>query len=118
MQSPHSHLTIATTAAPIAITVRARSTIAGAYSDLLDAAIERVEARNSAVNAVVMPLYDYGRKAIEDGLGYQSYMMIFPETGQGIVVMTGSDNGTTLATALIHRAAAAYGWPPFGALPD
>ena len=37
-------------------------------NDLLDAAIERVEARNSAVNAVAMPLYDYGRKAIEDGL--------------------------------------------------
>ena len=36
--------------------------------DLLDAAIERVEARNPAVNAVVMPLYDYGRKAIVDGL--------------------------------------------------
>jgi Asp-tRNA(Asn)/Glu-tRNA(Gln) amidotransferase A subunit family amidase len=36
--------------------------------DLLEAAIERVEARNAAVNAVVMPLYDYGRKAIEDGL--------------------------------------------------
>jgi hypothetical protein len=37
-------------------------------SDLLEAAIERVEARNAAVNAVVMPLYDYGRKAIADGL--------------------------------------------------
>ena len=36
--------------------------------DLLDAAIERMEARNQAVNAVVMPLYDYGRKAIADGL--------------------------------------------------
>jgi amidase len=36
--------------------------------DLLDAAIERVEARNPAVNAIVMPLYDYGRKAIADGL--------------------------------------------------
>ena len=36
--------------------------------DLLEAAIERVEARNQAVNAVVMPLYDYGRKAIADGL--------------------------------------------------
>ena len=51
-------------------------------------------------------------------VGYQSYMLIFPETGQGIVVMTGSDNGTTLATALIHRAALAYGWPPLSALPD
>src|SRR5215813_13491805 len=36
--------------------------------DLLDAAIERVEARNQAVNAVVMPLYDYARKAMADGL--------------------------------------------------
>src|SRR5262245_31066577 len=37
-------------------------------AELLDAAIERVETRNPAVNAVVMPLYDYGRKAIADGL--------------------------------------------------
>jgi Asp-tRNA(Asn)/Glu-tRNA(Gln) amidotransferase A subunit family amidase len=36
--------------------------------DLLEAAIARVEARNPAVNAVVMPLYDYARKAIDDGL--------------------------------------------------
>jgi Asp-tRNA(Asn)/Glu-tRNA(Gln) amidotransferase A subunit family amidase len=37
-------------------------------SDLLEAAIERVEARNGAVNAVTMPLYDYGRRAIAAGL--------------------------------------------------
>ncbi|HEY7759932.1 MAG TPA: amidase [Burkholderiales bacterium] len=36
--------------------------------ELLDAAIERVEARNPAVNAVVMKLYDYGEKAIAEGL--------------------------------------------------
>jgi Asp-tRNA(Asn)/Glu-tRNA(Gln) amidotransferase A subunit family amidase len=36
--------------------------------ELLDAAIERVEARNPAVNAVVMKLYDHGRKTIADGL--------------------------------------------------
>ena len=36
--------------------------------DLLEAAIERVEARNPSINAVVMKLYDYGRKAITDGL--------------------------------------------------
>ncbi len=36
--------------------------------ELLEGAIERVEARNPAVNAVVMKLYDYGRKAIADGL--------------------------------------------------
>jgi amidase len=36
--------------------------------ELLEAAIELVEARNPAVNAVIMKLYDYGRKAIADGL--------------------------------------------------
>jgi amidase len=36
--------------------------------ELLDAAIERVDARNPAVNAVTMKLYDYGKKAIADGL--------------------------------------------------
>jgi len=36
--------------------------------ELLDAAIERVEARNPAINAVTMKLYDYGRKAIAGGL--------------------------------------------------
>jgi Asp-tRNA(Asn)/Glu-tRNA(Gln) amidotransferase A subunit family amidase len=36
--------------------------------ELLDAAMERVEARNPSVNAVVMKLYDYGRQAIAAGL--------------------------------------------------
>ena len=36
--------------------------------ELLEAAIECVEARNTAVNAVVMKLYDNGRKAIAEGL--------------------------------------------------
>ena len=36
--------------------------------ELLEAAIERVESRNGAINAVTMPLYDYGKKAIQDGL--------------------------------------------------
>jgi CubicO group peptidase (beta-lactamase class C family) len=43
-------------------------------------------------------------------VGYQSYVLLFPVRGQGMVVMTSSDNGSTLATALIRRAAAVYGW--------
>jgi amidase len=35
---------------------------------LLEAAIERVEARNPQVNAVIMKLYDHGRRAIAAGL--------------------------------------------------
>ena len=36
--------------------------------ELLEAAIERVESRNDAVNAVTNKLYDEGRRAIHDGL--------------------------------------------------
>ena len=51
-------------------------------------------------------------------VGFQGYLLIYPETGQGIVVMTDSDYGTTLAEALIRRAAAVYRWPPLGDLAD
>src|SRR5437016_9797783 len=37
-------------------------------ADLPEAAIDRVEARNPLVNAVVIKLYDYGRRVIADGL--------------------------------------------------
>ena len=37
-------------------------------AELLEAAIERVEARNPRVNAVVMTLYDLGRQALAEGL--------------------------------------------------
>ena len=37
-------------------------------AELLEAAVERVEARNPAINAVTMKLYDFGRKMIADGL--------------------------------------------------
>ncbi len=49
----------------LAALVRRKEVSAG---ELLEAAIDRVEARNAAVNAVVMPLYDHGRRAIADGL--------------------------------------------------
>ncbi|HEY2892143.1 MAG TPA: serine hydrolase domain-containing protein [Dongiaceae bacterium] len=51
-------------------------------------------------------------------VGFQGYLLIYPETGQGIVVMTDSDHGTTLAEALIRRAAAVYRWPPLDDLAD
>jgi CubicO group peptidase (beta-lactamase class C family) len=51
-------------------------------------------------------------------IGYQSYMLIFPATAQGMVVMTDSDNGTTLATALIRRAGDVYHWPRLESLED
>ena len=51
-------------------------------------------------------------------VGYRGYLILLPAEGQGLVVMTNSDNGSILAEALIRRAAQLYGWPPFGPLSD
>jgi CubicO group peptidase (beta-lactamase class C family) len=51
-------------------------------------------------------------------VGYQSYLILMPGEGQGMVVMTNSDNGSILAEALIRRAAELYGWPALPALAD
>jgi CubicO group peptidase (beta-lactamase class C family) len=51
-------------------------------------------------------------------VGYQGYLILLPAEGQGLVVMTNSDNGSILAEALIRRAAQLYSWPPLGPLPD
>jgi len=51
-------------------------------------------------------------------IGYQGYLILYPATGQGLVVMTNSDNGSKLAEALIKRAAAAYDWPDLPPLAD
>jgi len=51
-------------------------------------------------------------------VGYQAYLILLPGEGQGMVVMTNSDNGSILADTLIRRAAELYGWPRLGALAD
>jgi CubicO group peptidase (beta-lactamase class C family) len=51
-------------------------------------------------------------------IGSQAYLILLPGEGQGLVVMTNSDNGSILAEALIRRAAEAYDWPAIGPLED
>ena len=51
-------------------------------------------------------------------VGYQAYLILLPASGQGMVVMTNSDNGSQLAGILIRRAAKLYGWPEIGPLQD
>ena len=51
-------------------------------------------------------------------VGYQGYLILLPAEGQGLVVMTDSDNGSVLAEALIRRAGRLYGWPEVGPFPD
>ena len=51
-------------------------------------------------------------------VGFQSYLILLPAEGKGMVVMTNSDNGSILAEALIRRAAALFDWPVLGPLED
>ncbi len=50
--------------------------------------------------------------------GYQGWLVGFPKTGQGAVVMTNSDNGRNLAQSLIYAIARTYHWPTTGKLQD
>jgi hypothetical protein len=51
-------------------------------------------------------------------VGYQGYLIFYPASGQGMVVMTNSDNGSKLAESLIKRAAKVYEWPELPPLAD
>lgn len=43
--------------------------------------------------------------------GYRAYLLAFPDTCQGAVVMTNSDNGSPLITEILRSLADTYGWP-------
>ncbi len=45
--------------------------------------------------------------------GFRCYMVAFAKTGQGIVVMTNSDNGTRLAMEILRTVAFHYNWPDY-----
>ncbi len=50
--------------------------------------------------------------------GYQGWLVGFPITGQGAVVMTNSDNGRELAQDIIYSLAKTYRWSTDGKLKD
>jgi len=50
--------------------------------------------------------------------GYSGYMLFFPATGQGAVVMTGGENGRAIVAAILDDLAATYRWPWDGVLVD
>lgn len=45
--------------------------------------------------------------------GYRSAVLIYPALGQGVVVMTNSDNGGVLIEEILHGLSAVYGWPDY-----
>lgn len=45
--------------------------------------------------------------------GFRAYLLMFPETGGGIVVMTNGDGGQELIGEIVRGAASLQGWPGF-----
>ena len=45
--------------------------------------------------------------------GFRCFLYAYAETGQGVAIMTNSDNGGRLARELLGSIARAYGWPDF-----
>lgn len=48
--------------------------------------------------------------------GFRSQLYGYTHTGQGIVVMTNSENGAALSDEILTRVATEYGWPEFQVL--
>ncbi|HXM47271.1 MAG TPA: serine hydrolase [Pyrinomonadaceae bacterium] len=46
-------------------------------------------------------------------VGYKCRMLGYMNSGQGVVVMTNSENGAELTTEILRSVAAEYGWPDF-----
>ncbi|MEO8449186.1 MAG: serine hydrolase domain-containing protein [Gemmatimonadota bacterium] len=51
-----------------------------------------------------------------DNAGFHSEAWMFPETGQGAVVVTNGDNGQALIAEILYAVGAEYGWPDYGPL--
>lgn len=45
--------------------------------------------------------------------GYRAFVVAYPSSGKGAVLMTNSDNGQFLIEEILRALAAAYGWPHF-----
>lgn len=45
--------------------------------------------------------------------GYRAAVLIYPATGQGVVVMTNSDNGWVLIEEILRGLSVVYGWPDY-----
>jgi CubicO group peptidase (beta-lactamase class C family) len=46
-------------------------------------------------------------------VGYRAYMLISPESGDGAVILTNGDRGTSLASEVLRAASDSYGWSTY-----
>ena len=45
--------------------------------------------------------------------GFRSYLVMYPERGEGVVVMTNGDEGSALAAEIVRSVARAFDWPDY-----
>ncbi len=87
-----------------------------------ETAREMLTAQNGGPYGLGATIADSGGSLIVmkrgQNVGYQSYLILLPGEGEGMVVMTNSDNGSILAEALIRRAAELQAWPALPPLAD
>jgi CubicO group peptidase (beta-lactamase class C family) len=53
-------------------------------------------------------LFYFGHPGATDG--YRSYIVVYPKRGQGVVIMTNSDNGEWLYQEILNSVSVEYGW--------
>jgi len=53
-------------------------------------------------------LFYFGHPGANDG--YKSYTVVYPKRGQGVVIMTNSDNGDALYQEILNSVSVEYGW--------
>ena len=46
--------------------------------------------------------------------GYRSFMILYPVTGDGVIVMTNAEGGSELRMEVVRAVSRVYGWPHFG----
>lgn len=61
------------------------------------------------LNGMGTPVWTFGHGGSNEG--YRAQLVMFPETGQGAVVMTNSDAGTEVMYDLLRAIAREYRWP-------
>ena len=61
------------------------------------------------VERVGTPAWSFGFGGVNEG--YRAQMILFGETGQGVVIMSNSENGFDVGYDLMRAVAREYGWP-------
>ncbi|MBL9096964.1 MAG: beta-lactamase family protein [Alphaproteobacteria bacterium] len=116
----HAAASLWSTATDLALFLRALVAI---YRGAPGALVKRKATRDmqSYIDSI-MGLALETEHAVQDGqpithsgwnTGYRSFIIVFPNTGDGVAVLTNADRGNDLAMEIVRAAARVYGWPTF-----